>query len=290
MPWTEARSRDEWLAEVRRRGERIRRRRQLAVGALGAVALLVPGYAMVSLSSAGQAERRLQVAAGAPDTTAVPATGIPSVLGGDDVAPTTTVLAGPQSIPPEGPLYSTTTTEVHRRVASVNGVPVDRDDPVVRAGPPPTTGGDSGSVRSSPALPPPSSTTAPPNEPALAACPASGVRVTVTTGGPYVPGEKVQLSSTLENRSGTACLAPGRAFFRVENAAGKNVGSFAYTANYMLPVKVEPGKTITSTTNWDQQDCSGAACVQVPAGSYVAVAEWTEGGHYVERGSFQISG
>ncbi|MDQ4069987.1 MAG: hypothetical protein M3203_11035, partial [Actinomycetota bacterium] len=60
MPWTESRSRDEWLAEVRRRGERIRRRRRLAVSAVGAVALLVPGAALVSLSSAGGPDPQLR--------------------------------------------------------------------------------------------------------------------------------------------------------------------------------------------------------------------------------------
>ncbi|MDQ4068281.1 MAG: DUF4232 domain-containing protein, partial [Actinomycetota bacterium] len=180
--------------------------------------------------------------------------------------------------------------EVHRRLNTVNGAPVP-DDPVVRPSPPTTTGGDSGEARGGApsASPPPS--TVPPGDPALAACPASDVRVTVTTDKSiYAPGETVRWSSTLENRSGTTCLVSGRAFFHVENAAGKTAGSFPYTADYMLPVKAEPGKTITNTGSWDQRDCSGSSCVQVPNGSYVVVAQWTEAGPYVGKGAFQVAG
>ena len=292
MPWTESRSRDEWLAEVRRRGERIRRRRQLAVSAVGAVALLVPGAAVVSLSSSGGSDRQLQVAVGGPGTTATPGTGIASVIGGDEAGPTTTVLAAAaaESLPAAPPLLSTTTTEVHRRTSAVNGVPV-AEDPVVRPSPPTTARTGANAAASGSAAGAAPSTTVASTDPPLAACPTADVKVTVALDkGTYAPGERVGWSSTLENRSGTTCLVSGRAFFRVENSAGTTVGSFAYTANYMLPVKAEPGKTITNTGSWDQQDCSGPACVQVPVGTYVVVAEWTEGGSYVGRGAFRISG
>ena len=299
MPWTESRSRDEWLAEVRRRGERIRRRRHLAVSAVGAVALLVPGYAVLSLSSVGEPDRSFQVAAGGPVTTAASGAELPSVMGSDDVAPTTTALVPSPAVPPAGPSFSTTTIEVHRRGASVESVPV-RDEPVVRAAPPltPTTAGErngaaqgtlSGAANSAGAAPP-ASTAVPTTAASPPPCPASEVRVTVTLEkSAYAPGETVRWSSTLENRSASTCLVSGRAFFHVENGSGTTVGSFPYTANYMLPVPAEPGKTITNTGSWDQRDCSASPCVQVPAGPYVVVAEWTEGGPYVGRGSFQIS-
>ena len=126
-------------------------------------------------------------------------------------------------------------------------------------------------------------------QPTAPACPSDGVRVVVATEQPsYGPGQTVRWTSTLENRSAAACLLPSRAYFRVEDAAGKVVGSFATTADYRMPVKAEPGKVFTSSLSWDQKDCSGPACVQVPAGPHVVVADWTEGGSYSARGSFRI--
>ncbi len=292
MPWTESRSRDEWLAEVRRRGEHLRMRRRLALSAVGAVALLAPALAMVSYSSGGETGRQFQVAAGGPaPTTRDAAPSLPTVMGEADAIPTTTALAGAAPLPevtaPAGPLYSTTTTEVHRRVSSINGVR-GNDDAAARPSPPTTTTG-SDSVPRSPVMPVPPSTTVPPGDSSLSACPTGDVKVTVTIDKPdYTPGETVTWSSTLENGAATTCLVSGRAFFHVEDTAGKTVGSFPYTANYMLPVKAEPGKRITNTGRWNQEDCSGPTCTQVPPGKYVVVAEWTEGGPWVGRGSFQI--
>ena len=130
----------------------------------------------------------------------------------------------------------------------------------------------------------------PTNDPQVAACPAADVTVSVTTEkDTYAPGETVRGSSTLTNRSTTTCLLPTRAFFRILDASGKTVGSFAYTLELRMPVKAEPGKTFTSSLLWDQKDCSGSSCVQVPAGTYVAVADWNESGPYSGRGSFKIT-
>ena len=105
----------------------------------------------------------------------------------------------------------------------------------------------------------------------------------------YAPGQVVQGASTLENRSATACLLPTRAFFRIVNGAGKDVGSFAYTADFRFPVPAEPGKTFTSTFTWDQKDCAGSACVQVPPGTYTVVADWRESGPYTGSTTLQIT-
>lgn len=292
MPWTESRSRDEWLAEVRRRGDRIRMRRRLAVSAVGAVALLGPVLATVSYSSNGEGDRQFQVAAGGPaPTNGGAGPSLPTPMRDGEALPTTTALAGAVALPevtaPSGPLSSTTTTEVHRRVSSINGVP--SNDPVIRPTPTTTIIGNA-SVRSSPAVSVPTSTLLPSGESGLSACPSDGVEVTVMIDRPsYAPGDTVTWSSTLENRSGTTCLVSGRAFFHVEDTGGKIVGAFPYTADYMLPVKAEPGKTITNTGIWDQKDCSGPTCTPVSAGTYVVVAKWTEGGPWVGKGSFEIS-
>ncbi|HET7720192.1 MAG TPA: hypothetical protein VFK43_09515, partial [Acidimicrobiales bacterium] len=138
--------------------------------------------------------------------------------------------------------------------------------------------------------PPPSTTVAPAAGAASEPCPRSEVKVTVTTGrAAYGPGQTVQGSSTLENRSAGACLLPTRAFFRITNGAGKDVGSFAYTLEFRMPVRAEPGKTFTSTFTWDQKDCAGSACAQVPAGTYTVVADWSEGGPYTGTTTFQIT-
>jgi hypothetical protein len=116
------------------------------------------------------------------------------------------------------------------------------------------------------------------------------VKVAVTTDRPaYGPGQTVQGSSTLENRSGTACLLPTRGFFRIVNGAGKDVSGFAYTLEFRMPVRAEPGKSFTSTFTWDQKDCAGAACVRVPPGTYTVMADWTESGPYASSTTFQIT-
>ena len=56
-----------------------------------------------------------------------------------------------------------------------------------------------------------------------------------------------------------------------------------------MPVPAEPGKTFTSTFTWDQKDCAGPACTQVPAGTYTVTADWTESGPYKGSTTFQIT-
>ncbi|HET7721551.1 MAG TPA: hypothetical protein VFK43_16400, partial [Acidimicrobiales bacterium] len=68
MPWTDSRSRDEWLAEVRRRGTRIRRRRRVALGAVGALALVLPVSVTAAVLSGG-AERPVELSVAGPAPT-----------------------------------------------------------------------------------------------------------------------------------------------------------------------------------------------------------------------------
>ena len=212
------------------------------------------------------------------------------VLAGDDDPDVRLAATGPApagEVPPILPVAppETTTTTTPAPVATSPPSTARRtDDPVVRT----STTVPSGSS-SSPAQPSPSAPVPLPTTPAGAGCPASEVRLTVTTEKPaYRPGEIVRGSTTIENRSAGACLLPTRGFVRILNAAGKDVSSFAYTMEYRFPVSAEPGKTFSTPFTWDQKDCSGAACVQVPAGAYTVVADWTEGGPYSGRGSFSI--
>lgn len=306
MPWTESRSRDEWLAEVRRRGERIRRRRRTATALVGALVLAVPVGAAVTLLG-GRTDRGVALTVAAPPPPSAGDSSRPgaSATDVDGGTPAAGAATG-EAIPPSGGPPPTTTAEVHRRLSSINGSPPPpsptavppADDPVVRpapagssgsAGGAPISGNNSsnGGAATSPAV---VATTVPPLGDNPVSCPAAAVNVTVATErATYSVGETVRGSSTLENRSATTCLLPTRAFFRIVDAGGRTVGSFTYTLELRLPVKAEPGRSFTSTFTWDQRDCSGASCDQVPAGTYVAVADWNESGPYGGRASFEIT-
>lgn len=281
----------------------------MATALVGALVLVVPVSAAVTLL-AGRTDRGVALTATAPspaltDDSSRPGTSAPAVEGG---IPTAAGATTEEATPPSGGSSPTTTAEVHRRLSSINGsatqpsqgapVPPAADDPVVRpaptgssgsAGGAPISGNSSskGGAATSPAV---IATTVPPLGDEPVSCPAAEVNVTVVTErATYPAGEAVRGSSTLENRSATTCLLPTRAFFHIVDAGGRTVGSFAYTLELRLPVKAEPGKTFTSTFTWDQRDCSGSSCAQVPAGTYVAVADWNESGPYSGRASFQIT-
>ncbi|MGH9264663.1 MAG: hypothetical protein ACRD1D_08220 [Acidimicrobiales bacterium] len=303
MPWTESRTREEWLAEVRRRGERIRRRRRVTLSVAGALAMVLPVSALVSMTG-GDPDPELRVTAAGPAPRQGPVMGgaLPPIVTTTsleaEIAPAppagAAAAAEPGRVPAAEPSPPTTTAEVHRRAGSINGVPYD--DPVVRASPTTTAGPGGGTIggnssSGTSAAPAQPGTPPPTTDPALTTCPVSEVEVVVTVErSTYASGETVEWTSTLTNRSATTCLVSGRAFFHVEDVNGKIVGSFPYTADFQLPVKAEPGKTFQSGGSWDQRDCSANPCALVPAGRYTVVASWTEAAPYVGRGSFQIGG
>lgn len=246
----------------------LRRHRRLAVALVTALALVLLAGALVTLvGDRGDPDVRLAVAGPAP----------------------TTEVAGAGQVSPAAPPTTTTAEPPDRlevRRAHPRTSPPRPDDPAAQPAPTDPSGSSS-----SPVLPPsPSTTVAPGTGPAPKPCPASEVGVTVSTEKTtYAPGETVRGSSTLENRSAGACLLPTRAFFRVLNEAGDDAGSFSYTADFRFPVPAEPGKTFTSSFTWDQKDCTGPACTQVPAGTYTAVADWTESGPYRGRSTFGVA-
>lgn len=269
----------------------------MATALVGALALVLPISAMATFL--GQAEPGVELTA----------TGLPPVTGDVSAPPTGTAANAdaPAAVgdttteeppAPWGGLSPSTTVEVQGRVPSVNvsepppppapARPVlPADDPVLRPVPSPSGGSGGAAPGSGVTAPPPGPPT---NDPQVAACPAADVTVSVTMEkDTYATGETVRGSSALTNRSTTTCLLPTRAFFRILDASGKTVGSFAYTLELRMPVKAEPGETFTSAVSWDQKDCSGSSCVQVPPGTYVAVADWNESGPYSGRGSFQVT-
>ncbi len=156
--------------------------------------------------------------------------------------------------------------------------------------PPTTTAADPDGSQSSPIQPAPSDPFVPPGtDPSLSACPPAEVVATVATAkAAYAVGETVTGSSVLENRSSGACLVPARVRWAVQDLAGNDVSGFAYTADYALPVKAEPGQSFPGTFTWNQKNCGGATCTQVPAGTYVLVGTWSEGGSFSAQTTFQI--
>ncbi len=176
--------------------------------------------------------------------------------------------------PPTGPTVTTSTVVVR---------------PTTTAPPPADDGGgnQSSPVQTSP---PQSVVPTPPGSSELHACPPDQVTVSVTTGkAAYAAGEKVTGTSSLRNDSATACLVPARARYAVQDQAGRDVSGFAYTADYALPVRAEPGQSFPGSFTWDQTDCAtGPTCTQVPPGTYVAVARWEEGGSFSAQASFRI--
>jgi hypothetical protein len=293
LPWTEGvpRSREEILADVLRRGERIRRRRRTATGLAGTLAVLVPVLVFVSLAPGGDKKGRV-IAAGPVvsfSTDAASATTVGPT--GMTTPPTTGLVVVEPSPPSTVPSIARRGGAVNPEATTVVTTRIDLDDPVLRPAPLSTTIPAGTGNAASPVLPPSTPTTSPgaPPDAALAPCPVAAVKVAVTTDKPaYAPGETVRWTSTLENASGTTCLVSGRAFFHVEDAAGTTVGSFPHTADFQLPVRAEPGRTFTSSSSWDQTNCAAGPCVHVPPGMYTVVADWTEAGPYGGRGSFSI--
>ncbi|HEX3620754.1 MAG TPA: hypothetical protein VHT97_00400 [Acidimicrobiales bacterium] len=307
------RSRDELLAIAVRRGRRMRRRRRTATALLGALALALPLSVLASLGG-GRTVGVDLTAAGPAGPTALgslpdaplgaPAEGRDAAreaTGGDGShrAFTTTTAAAAALAPgmaAASPSSTVARPDIGRTVETTRRPPPPPSDshdvePPSSAPPsltPSTAVVGSASAAGGASSPAVAATTVP-GEPAIAECPAADVAVTVATEhAAYAMGEVVRGFSTLENRSAVACLLPTRSFFRIDDGTGSPVSSFRYTTDYRLPVKADPGHTVTDGFTWDQRDCVSGPCLQVPAGTYTVSGDWTEGGSYGGRSSFRI--
>ena len=252
---------------IEARVERRRRRRWQGRGLASVVGVVALAVALSTLPS----DRGRVV-----DTAGNPAReggGLPATRGG--VSPTTTVAPAPDTTPADEVVAPT--------------APGPSVEPETRV--PPTTAYDPDGSVSSPVLPAPSDPFVPPGpDPSLSGCPPAEVAAMVATGkAAYAVGETVTGSSVLENRSSTACLVPARVRWAVQDLAGNDVSGFAYTADYAMPVKAEPGQSFPGTISWNQSNCSGASCTPVPPGTYVLVGRWTEGGSFTAQATFQVT-
>ena len=304
MAWTESRSRDEWLAEVRRRGERLRRRRQMTIALVGALAMVVPFSAAAAgfLTAGSDPGQELSVAGPAP---AGQGTG---PVTSREVEPAPGITLPDEPMPAGEPGTPTTipglsVENLHRRTdpqlppgdGTVTQAPPvtipPADDPVVRSTitvPPPAT---TASPRLTPNQATPSGTAAGAPATALAACPAEALQLDVVpTKATFSLGETVSGMFFLQTRQAGDCVITLPASFRIEHVAtGKVLGTVGATSEFPSPARAEPGKMPTSTFSWDQSDCSGAACAQAAPGLYQAVAVWSDGGPYRAWGEFRIA-
>ena len=308
MPWTDSRSREEWLAEVRRRGTRIRRRRRLGYSAVGALALVLPvSLTATALRTGPERAVELSVAGPAPVRGLEPLPPPPNELATGDVP------APAAAIPFEAP--TTTVAEVHERVATGNGRPAPRasspttvppaDDPVVGRSTPATTIPSSGSTASTvPGGLMASSSSAPSSAamPGPPECVADEFRLTISTDrSAYSPRETVRGTSVLEKRSPGTCLLP-RWWLETSllNGAGEDVSGLAREKGHGLDISatdntcdeggcrniVTTGAVFTNTFYWETIDCTSAPpvrpvppddshCVPFPGGTYRVVSYWT---------------
>jgi hypothetical protein len=274
---TEFRSRDEWLAEVRRRGRRLRRRRRIVVSLVSALAMVLPVGAVTAVMS-GEAERGAQgLSVAGPG----PSEGIAPV----PEEPTTTTTA-PERLAPPPPSTTTTVPPV--------------DDPVVRSATTTTTG--------LPAFTPPSTTVPPESDATPEPCTAAEFRLTVAVEkDAYRFRETVRGSRTLEKRSTGRCRWPDWGFeFKIVDGIGNDVFDSARSHGYSsarephpdgglggAQYAVGPGVIETGTFQWEALDCrkpppgplvpapgDDSWCVPFPPGTYTVLVPWTgsEGG------------
>lgn len=312
MPWTESRSRDEWLSEVRRRGERIRRRRRFTAAVAGSFALVLPLSAVTGYLAA-QPDRGVELSVAGPAPV-------------DSVPPDT----GSQVPPPPAPAAdvpattSTTTIAPGRSGAGTVSPPPTippSDDLVVRStattAPLPPLGTGSGGGGSLAAATPLGAT-----EPAPAPCAATEFNLTISLEKKvYGQREPVSVSSTLEKRSPGTCLLPPDWWVGITllNSAGSDLTqdagstSSSSTADqykkWVDPCRpedcrrpVDAGPVFTNTYSWEMIDCrnypagpvipvppDGSHCIPFPPGTYTVVAAWSgTGAGSPARATFQI--
>ncbi len=302
MPWTESRSREEWLAEVQRRGSRIRRRRRVGFGVVGAFALVLPVSVTATALRSGP-ERAVEVSVAGPAPAggvAEPTTTMPIPGGGGSGV--LAAVAPEERTPPAGAPSTTTTTEVHQRVASPTGGSVV--DATPSRGTPPgadPVGGPTSTAAPAESRPAETKTDAPPAPKVfpimtLRPCAKSEVKVAVTTDkAVYARGETILGTWTMEKLPGADCRLEGltsdsvytRTNFHFETSAGRELGSYIGASNFFaFEVAAEPQKAYSSSfgMSWDQKDCSIALlgvepstpseCAQALPGTYALAFEW----------------
>jgi hypothetical protein len=103
--------------------------------------------------------------------------------------------------------------------------------------------------------------------------------VAATTDRPsYGPGEVVNITGTLRNRSSQTCTYAATIRLEIRDGAGKTVwGPIASHADYFAggePTLASGESAPTLSLPWDQQVCDGMhGCKPAPPGGYTIVAD-----------------
>jgi hypothetical protein len=322
LPWTESRSREEWLAEVQRRGIRIRRRRRIGMGVVGAFALVLPvSVTAAALRSGPENAVEVSVAGPAPAGGLSTTTSMISAVSDGGLAAATPAEAPP----PVGAPSTTTTTEVHQRVAATTTTvvePAPRQSPVSGTDPAGSPSTTLAPVENQPAADTP--TDVPPEKKVpvvmtLRPCATSEVKVTVTTDkAVYARGEPIMGSWTLEKASEADCRLEGvdehgvytRMAAQYETPTGRWIGAARSLSTTSSPeVAPAPQKEYSFLgISWDQKDCtiailgvdpsSATECPLAQPGTYYLAFEWNGpeypgdpvgSPHFTGRATFRIS-
>jgi len=124
-----------------------------------------------------------------------------------------------------------------------------------------------------------------PSAPSL--CAASAVRIVASTNFPsYGPGETVVLTSSITNRSKSACtvwLGGVSPSLVITDSKGVEVWDQCWYHDqpgacplFLVVHQLDPGQTYTKTARWDQRSgMSGERPVRVPAGTYRFATQYT---------------
>jgi hypothetical protein len=241
-----ARSRDELLGEVVRRGESLRRRRRVAGGLGGTIALLLAVAGMATL-----------VRPGGEPTTQLAASGATSTLvqnlqsgatGGTTFAVDAPTTSGVPTAAASASRASTTT--VHTAAQPAETVPATTTPTVAPA------------------------TTVP--APAQPRCSAAQMSATITLAPSFSQGQAVAGTAVLRNTSGAPCyIYSTGTSIQFKDASGAPLVGSSMIADNFADTPVAPDQTFPAILNWDQQVCSGMTCGPAAPGTYSATVEWS---------------
>lgn len=240
--------RQELLARVVGRGERLRQRRRVAWGAAAVSAVLAVAVPAAVWRGASDSGSRVVSASGGP---AAPG---PSADTGATTDGTTTVPAPSDSAVPATPPPS------DARPTTTTSRPAAREPSPVVPPPPqsPTPTAQAGAVEQPPR------------------CTPADLEVNATTDKTsYGPGEVVRVSGTLRNRSSQTCTYGASLRFEVRDGAGTPVFGYGGHAHYIAgqEPRLAPEESVaTFPGQWDQQICAGMnGCTPAPPGVYTIV-------------------
>ncbi len=111
-------------------------------------------------------------------------------------------------------------------------------------------------------------------------CVAEQFDVKVMTDKPsYAPGQTVQITTTLRNKSATACFYNGYALtMSFKDDAGRMYSGVSVIADSFRDVPLQPGQTLTNSGQWDHRACAEPGCAALPSGPYYVTASWSIAG------------